>query len=328
MRLRTRSAAGALVAVALLAAGTAWGAERPQKTRLFLKPITSFWQHLEEGDFRAPRGVFYDERHDEVWVADTGNNRIALFTSDGMPLYSVRPGRELDQPFRLLVDADDHILVLDNDRTRIAELDWRGRYLGALTLPGLPEQPKFAALALDPAGNLYVGENSDCQVIVYTPERKVRFRFGSCGDGRGEFRAIGGIAANGERIVVIDQVVTAVQIFDRHGSWENGFGSHELGAENFSLPSAVAIDPAGRIVVLDALRQEIKFFTTSGRFLDRFGGLGMGPGKVRFPADLAIDPNGRLYLADQGNGRVQILEEVELPVAPPGRGAPAPSRPR
>jgi len=327
MSSRARRAALTLAAAALLASGGASGQEGGGRTQLYLKPLTSFWQHLEEGDFRAPRGVFYDARHDEVWVADTGNDRIALFTSDGMPLYSTQPGREIDQPFRLVVDANDHILLLDNDRSRIAELDWRGRYLGPLALPGLPEKPILAAIALDAEGNLYVGENSECQVVVYTPERKVRFRFGSCGDDRGEFRAIAGIAADGERIVVVDQVVTAVQIFDRHGSWENGFGSHELGAENFSLPSAVAIDPEGRIVVVDALRQEIKFFAPSGRFLERFGGLGIGPGRVRFPADLAIGPQGRLFVAEQGNSRVQVLEEVELPVPPRG-SAPARPRPR
>jgi DNA-binding beta-propeller fold protein YncE len=319
-----RRAVGAVACALALAAAGGGAHAQTGRTQLALKPITSFWQHLEEGDFSGPRGVFYDPRHDEVWVADTGNDRVAVFTSDGMPLYSVRPGGDVVQPIRLVVDGDDHILVLDNDRSRIAELDWRGRYLGALALPGLPERPVFAALALDAAGNLYVGETSLCQVVVYGPDRKVRFRFGACGDGRGEFRAINGIAADGERIVVIDQQATPVQVFDRHGSWENGFGSHELTADSFSLPSAVAIDGQGRIVVIDSLRQEIKFFTPSGRFLDRFGGLGAGPGRVRFPADVAIDGHGRLYVAEQGNGRVQILEEVELPIPDRRSRAPRP----
>ncbi len=322
----------ALVA-ALLAAGLGGGpaapparaadaATAPTATEIFLKPLTSFWQHLEEGNFSGPRGVAYDRRHDEVWVADTLNQRLAVFTPDGLPLYTANPGSEVREPTRIVVEPDGNLLVLDNDRSRIARLDWRGHWIGPLELPGLPERPSIGAIALDDEGNLYVGEDSRGEIVVYNPDRQVRQRFGRRGWDHGEFQSIADIAVDDRHIVVIDHQVLAVQVFDRHGNFQHGFGEHQMGVENFSLPEAVAFDAKGRLVIVDALRHEIKLFTVEGRFLDRFGGLGTRPGQVAFPSDVATDGRDRVYVAERGGGRIQVFQELERPLPPrPGRPA-------
>jgi DNA-binding beta-propeller fold protein YncE len=272
------------------------------------------FEHLEAGRFGAVTGVFYDRRRDEVWVADRGNDLLAVFTSDGLPLHTGVPGEPIDAPSRLVVDREGNVLLLDQDRSRVALLDWRGRFVGPLELAGLPEEPVITALALDDEDNLYVGESSAGEVLVYGPERKLRFRFGSRGQGPGEFESIAGIAADGRRIVVTDAIATPVQVFDRRGNYLHGFGGHAIGVANFSLPAGVAIDARGRIVVLDSLRQEIKVFEERGRFLDRFGGGGSLPGSVYFPETVVFDGRGRLYVAERGNRRVQVFEMLEVPV--------------
>lgn len=316
--------ARAATLAALLGLGLAGAAAAGSgSTRLFLRPLTSFRQHLEEGELAGPRGVFFDRRRDEVWVADTGNHLVAVFTPDGLPVHTARPGGGVREPSRLVVDGQGRVLVLDLDRSRIAVLDWRGRTVGALELPGLPAEPQIGALAIDERGQLYVGENSLGEVLVYSPELRLRFRFGNRGEGDGEFLSIADIEPIPDGIVVVDHLARPVQIFDRSGSFVRGFGAHQLGAENFSLPEAVAVDSKGRLVIVDALRHEIKVFTAEGRFLDRFGGVGWGPGQVRAPADVAIDGRDRVYVVERGGGRVQVFEELELPVTTQQRRRPA-----
>jgi tripartite motif-containing protein 71 len=323
-----RTAALAVLLAAGLAAGPgapparAAEAAEPTATQIFLEPLTSFWQHLEEGNFSGPRGVAYDRKHDEVWVADTLNQRLAVFTPDGLPLYTSTPGAQVVEPTRIAVEPDGKLLVLDNDRSRIAELDWRGHWIGPLELPGLPEKPSIGAIELDDEGNLYVGEDTLGEIIVYGPDRQVRQRFGRRGWDRGEFQSIADIAVDEKHIVVIDHQVLAVQVFDRHGNFLHGFGEHQMGIENFSLPEAAVFDAKGRLVIVDALRHEIKLFTVEGRFLDRFGGLGTRPGQVAFPSDVATDGRDRIYVAERGGGRVQVFRELERP-APPRKGRPA-----
>jgi DNA-binding beta-propeller fold protein YncE len=305
--------AAALAGLLALAGASAAGAQAPPPAlRTVLRPVTSFWQHLEEGRFRGASGVFYDARHDEVWVADTGNDLVAVFTSDGMPVYTARPGGEVRQPRRIVVDARGRLLVLGADRSRVEELDWRGRSLGPLALPGLPENPTIGTIAVDEQGHLLVGESSAGEVIAYDGDLRVRTRFGRLGNRPGEFLAISGIAARGERIAVVDLRSVCVQVFDRRGNLLFAFGERQIGPQNFAQPAAVVFDSKGRILVVDTVRHEIKLFDERGRFLDRFGGRGMRPGEVLAPRDLAIDGRDRIYVAE-GN-RIQVLEPVEVPV--------------
>ena len=287
-------------------------ADRPAAGRPpLLRPIALFSQHLYQGDLRAPRGVALDRAHDEVWVADTGNHLLGVFTPDGVPVFTAPPSRHLREPARMAVDLRGRLLVLDNDRSRIKVLSYRGEYLSDLALPGLRGTPRFGALATDAEGNLYVGENESGQVLVFSPDLRPRLRFGERGEEDGQFQSIAGIAVDAAAIYVVDHQVRPVQVFDRRGNFLRGWGRHDMGAANFSLPEAVAVDSKGHVVVVDALRHEIKFFDAAGAFLGRFGGLGARPGQIAYPSDLAIDGRDRLYVVEKGNSRVQVFEQVE-----------------
>lgn len=303
-----RRAAIALLPVAVTA--VVW-AQAP--SRLLLKPIAMFNQHLYDGDLAEPRGVAFDRRTGEVWVADTRNHVLGVFTPEGVPLFTTGASRHVREPARVAVDPKGRLLVLDNDRSRIKLLSYRGEYLGDLELPGIGDNALFGALAFDTDGNLYVGENESGQVLVFGPDLKPRLRFGSRGDEEGQFQSIAGIAADRELIFVVDHQVKPVQVFDRRGNYVRGWGAHDFGVQNFSLPEAVALDSKGRVFVIDALRHEIKLFDREGQFLDRFGGLGRRAGNISFPVDVAIDAQDRLYVVEKGNARVQVFEPVEGP---------------
>jgi tripartite motif-containing protein 71 len=189
---------------------------------------------------------------------------------------------------------------------------YRGQFQRFLELPGQGgSQPVVSALGVDPEGNVYVGDDAAGQVVVFDPGLRYRFRFASRGEEAGQLKSIAGIAVQGRIIAVIDHQAVAVQLFDRAGNHLRGWGAHEMGAENFSLPAGVAIDAKGRIVVVDALRHEIKLFQQDGKFIGRYGGLGTGPGNVVYPSDVAVDRRGRLVVSESVGNRVQILREVE-----------------
>jgi tripartite motif-containing protein 71 len=306
--MRAVAAAAALLFAALSSVLPAAGEEAPAPPpRPSLRPSVLFAQHLYEGDFAEPRGIFYDRSRREVWVADTRNDLIGAFTPDGVPLFAFGEKDRLHEPGRLAVDRRGRILVLDNDRTAVKLFSYRGEFLSTLDLPGLPAAPVLTEISLDAAGFLYVGEGSECRVHVYDTNLKEALRFGACGGGEGEFQSIAGIAADADHIVVVDHQVTPVQVFDRKGNFVRGWGKHDMGIENFSLPEAVALDAHGHVIVIDQLRHEIKFFDLEGNFLDRFGGLGSGPGQVSYPSDVAVDELDRVYVVEKGNGRVQVF---------------------
>jgi DNA-binding beta-propeller fold protein YncE len=281
-----------------------------ERSRIDLKPVAILSDHFYEGPLRAPRGVFADARRGEVWVADTGNDVLSAFTPDAVETFACRSGG-VREPIRIAVDAKGRLLVLGGQRTKIHVLSPRGERLADLELPGFPKSAVIGTIAFDPDGNLYVGDNESGQVFVFSPDLKLKLKFGERGSGQGEFQSISGIAADAENIFVVDQQITpAVQVFDRRGNFLRGWGKHDMGVDQFSLPEGAALDAKGRLLVVDALRHEIKLFDREGKFIDRFGGLGKRLGQVAFPSGVAVDLQGRIYVADKGNDRVQVFEEI------------------
>jgi len=308
------------IALALLV-GAAWVAaaqtgEPVPHAKFHIRPVALFFEHLYEGVFADPMGISYDPKVNEVWVADTRNNLIGVFTPDGAPLYAFGSD-DIHEPIRAVVDSKGNVFVLDSDRNRIKTFNYRGQPLGDLALPGLPPKPAFGTIAFDADGNLYVGENESCQVLVYGPDFKPRQRFGSCGAEDGQFQAITGIAVDKSHIVVTDAQGLAVQIFDKHGEFVRGWGHHDMGIQNFSLPVSVALDAKEHVVVIDELRHEIKFFDLDGNFLERFGGLGRAIGQIAYPSGIAADSSGRIYVVEKFNARVQafVVAEGGFPTA-------------
>ena len=299
---------GSLLLALLLAAPE----PEPVPTRLSLEPAAVFSEHLYAGAFSRPRGVFFDRKHKELWIADTESNLLGVFTPDGVPLYSFG-GAGLLEPFQVAVDGKDRVLVVDNDRTKIKIFSYRGDPLGTMDLPGIKVRPAIGAMTVDEEGNLWVGENATGQVLEYGPDGKTKLRFGTGGYEEGQFQAISGIAVTPDAVIVADAQVTAVQVFDRRGNYLRGWGKHDIGGANFSLPQGIAVDAKGRVFVVDMLRHEIKVFDPEGKLLDAYGGLGFASGALMFPAGIAFDGERRLFVVERGNSRAQILDEREVP---------------
>jgi DNA-binding beta-propeller fold protein YncE len=293
-----------------LAAAPAAAQEGDGPREIDLRVRGVFSQHLYEGPFLDPMGLAIDDAHKEIVVADTRGDRIGIFTLEGAPLFSFGASDALREPRKVAVDGKGHILVIDRDRSKIKVFSYRGEYLGPLPLPGMRPAPRLAALAVDHDGDVFVGDGESRQVWVFGPDGTLKMRLGGHGAAQGTFSSIAAIAIDAENIVVTDQVGVPVQLFDRRGHFIRGFGKHDMGRENFSLPEGVALDGTGHIIVIDSLRHEIKLFDKTGRFIARFGGLGSQPGQVAFPSDVAVDGRGRVYVLERFGARVQIFDEV------------------
>jgi DNA-binding beta-propeller fold protein YncE len=278
-----------------------------------------FGEHTYEGWLSSPLGLFIDRAQREIYVADTDGRRIGIFDQRGAPLFSFGAGL-LAGPIAVAVDPrSQHVLVLDQDRTRVREFSYRGVPLGDVRLPGLDgrKDAVLAAMHVDARGWLFVAEHKLCEIFVYDEDRKLVARFGSVGYDRAQFQAIVAIATDGDQVYVLDQVATAVQVFDRRGRFLHGWGEHAMGPDAFSLPSGLAVDPGGDVFVADALRHEVKVFTPEGQFLGRFGSRGRLLGELAYPGQLAFDADGALLVLEKVNGRVQRFRVKDLPPPPP-----------
>ena len=118
------------------------------------------------GEFNRPEGVCVDAR-DRLYVADSCNHRIQIFSADGTFLRAYgRAGSalgELSYPYDIAVDAAGHQFVCEFGNSRIQVFSPDGEPVEIIGGPGAAPG-RFAnpwSIALDSHGNLYVADSQN-----------------------------------------------------------------------------------------------------------------------------------------------------------------------
>jgi DNA-binding beta-propeller fold protein YncE len=280
--------------------------------------------------FKVPAGLCFDGTRREIYVADRGNHKIAVFDEGGLylrgflhhvsrPQAKGKPRLAPGEPKGLAVNSRGDIYVLDDLDDAVDVLDYRGRSVGRITAADLldPEEPPLktseqvrpSAVAVDQEDRVYVATTgSRCQIVVLDAEGRVLRRFGRRGTEPGTFISINALSVDAQgRILVTDAQGVPVQCLSPEGEVLVSFGAHGPGPENFSLPNGVVRDGNGDIWVADALRQVVKRFDANGKVRDLVGGLGRGPGQMFSPVALAGDGARFLVVLEKDGARFQTF---------------------
>ena len=119
--------------------------------------------YKESGTFRNPSDLFIDHQ-ENVWIADSGNNRLVKFTKDGTYLgeYGTEPGpSKLNAPEGVFITLDGNIWVADRGNSRVVALDPNGKFIRDFPKPAskllaADQVYQPSKLVVDRRGQLYV----------------------------------------------------------------------------------------------------------------------------------------------------------------------------
>ena len=164
----------------------------------------------EDGKLDSPEGIFLAK--DKVFIADTGNDRIQVFSRDGIYL------DKIINP----TDSDD---VLFKAPLRVA---------------------------VDSSGNMFVLDREARQVLVFAPDRKLLYRIGGAEGQQDAYEELYDIAVDDdENLYVLGAVEgneTTVQVFNGPVKIVS-FGAQVEGRVGLKEPVAISIPKANKTIV-------------------------------------------------------------------------------
>jgi DNA-binding beta-propeller fold protein YncE len=263
--------------------------------------FVSQWGTLgnEPGEFFAPEAIDVG-KDGRIYVADTANSRIQVFSSEGQferewgSFCNLGDGDgctddeglgQFNFPEGLAIDRDaGRVYVVDSSNDRMQVFDLDGEFLLAFGESG-SETGQFSlpvGVEVDSQGNIYVADLLNNRIQVFNAAGDFLSEIGEEGEGDGQFRFPVDIAISENNLYATDNSNHRVQQFDLEGNFVRAWGSacklsqsdqclQSNGAGEFQRPFGIAVDINGNVYVADQSNHRIQIFSPTGEFLVQFG---------------------------------------------------------
>ncbi|HXE55969.1 MAG TPA: NHL repeat-containing protein, partial [Tepidisphaeraceae bacterium] len=203
-----------------------------------------------------------------LWIPDTHNHRIVVYTPQGKLLEKFGSEGTGDGQFLLPTGiAFDHGRTYvseygGNDRIQVFDRQWHKLFQFGSFGNGDGEFARPESLVIDD-GFVYVTDACNHRIVVFTTEGKFVRNMGSAGSELGQFRFPYGLAEDREGHLIVCE-----------------FGNN-------------------RVQMIDK---------ETGRGLKVWGSAGRQPGELAYPWGVAVDKRDRVVAVDAGNNRLQVFE--------------------
>jgi DNA-binding beta-propeller fold protein YncE len=212
-----------------------------------------------------------------VYVADTWNHRIQVFTSDGEFIKTWGFFGQAETPFALWGPRD---------------------------------------IAIDRLGNVYVTDTGNKRIVIYDPNGNFINQFGTVGYEPLQIDEPVGIAVDANGLIyVADTWNQRVQVIQPGTAGEFSLvRSWDIVAwygQSLDNKPYIAVDSQGNVYLSDPEGNRILKFSNQGEFLYYWGDYGVTPDRFNLPLGLAIDSEDNIWVADSGNNRLLRFPPTE-----------------
>jgi tripartite motif-containing protein 71 len=278
---------------------------------LQLKFLFAFGQKGKDpGEFLYPSAISADPAGN-IYVADTGNNRIQKFDSKGNLLafdggFGWANG-QFQRPADISAINGLDVFVADYENRRIERYDKDLNWINSFrSSPDIAENLSFgfvSSVAVSIHGELFLLDAENKKIVKFNSSREPVLSFGDYNWGEGALTEPARLfVSRDDKVYVTDQKAARIAIYDYYGNWL-GF----LGESILQKPFGICVAANGVIFVSDIAGNEILAFDTSGKIILRAGSAGNQYGAFASPCGVTLYKN-MLFVADTDNHRVQVFE--------------------
>jgi DNA-binding beta-propeller fold protein YncE len=283
------------------------------------------WPKLAQPWYFSPSDVAIDS-DGLVYVADSGFNRIQVFSAEGDFIRSWGRGGtkngEFSSPGAIAISASGLVYVADTENHRIQVFSTEGQFIRKWGTEGSVNGKFYSpgGIAVSTSGLVYVADTFNSRIQIFEANVVFRSKWGSLGSRDGEFYIPKGIAISpsGE-VYVADSFNSRIQVFSTEGKFNHKW-DHQSWEPQESSPQKISIGTNGLVYVIvennpfdTSIIDLIYVFNTEGKFIRSWGDSGYGNGSFSDPTGIVISNSGLVYVADRVDDRIQVFNaEDEL----------------
>lgn len=282
-----------------------------QERRMTCRFLFSFGEKGEHpGQFNHPLGVSSDASGN-IYVADTGNNRMQKFNSSGK-LVSFIGGfgwekEQFQSPVDIFVYNSLDVYLADFENSRIErynkDLNWITSYYSndSWQAKFQFEFPRSVFMSLH--GDFFIVDSQNNRITKLSASFEPELTFGDFDWGQGVLEEPSRVyVANDDNVYVSDSAAGKIRVYDYYGNFLT-----DIGEDILRSPKGLCVTAEGHIFTTDSELNQIIAFDKEGRVLLRFGSSGKKFGAFMEPFDVDVNGN-RLLVADASNHRIQVFK--------------------
>ena len=245
-------------------------------------------QQKAPGELNVPRCIAVHYKTGNIYIADTNNDRVQVFTCNGDHLFMF--DGKMNLPFGICI-THNRVLVTQCSGHCINMYELEGKLIKSVGSKGSGEAQfnnPFGLSVSDRTNNIYVCDYSNNRVQVLTEDLKFHSMLGI-----GAFNQPRDIKVTRDRVLVLDESDTCMFVFDSNHILTNRLITRGTGKQT-NYPACFDIDREYNIIMSDYSNHCVHVFNQEGEEIHRIGKEGQGIGEFKKPWGIALDNAGRI----------------------------------
>jgi hypothetical protein len=295
-----------------------------QAATISAKPLFSMGTIGSAIELLQPQQIRYDRKSGEIYLCDTGHDRIIILDARGLYSFEFAHSEVLQSPTDVALDSQGRAYVLgsQSEGSYVHVFDYNGEYLRPLIFEDHADVGGFtiSSLVIDGADQLYIMDGHECRILCFDLTGRFISQIPLMPQASPEDRrdqTLGSLSLYGDLFLVAMPMIRTVVCVGQDGGPVKAVGFPGGGYGELSFPIAAAMDGQGNTLVLDKHRCLIVSYDPQGKVNGEIGGMGNQPGWFYHPIAMVVDKQDRIWVAQGLNNLVQALQLPAPAEAPP-----------